>query len=119
MSRTELWEAPKGAPVEGHFAFTVDDDEHVRLPYTLLVTLMQSAGLGLRRKITTHHEPRWSIHPVSAPVQTHAPSALTGDGSLPPPGYRWLSPRECHGNDAFCSSCSPRSPQRRVAPADA
>lgn len=118
MSRTELWEAPKDAPVEGHFAFTVEDDEHVRIPYTLLVTLMQSAGLGLRRKITTHHEPRWSVHPKAAPLTT-APSSLgNGGGTPPPPGYRWVTPQECHGNEAFCTSCSPRSPQRRVAPAD-
>lgn len=114
MSRTELWEAPKDAPVDGHFAFTVDDDEHVRLPYTLLVTLMQSAGLGLRRKITTHHEPRWSIHPAAPP----APRTTAGHGTqyTAPAGYRWLTPRECHGSDQPCDRCSPDSPERRVAP---
>jgi hypothetical protein len=117
MSRTELWEAPKDAPVEGHFAFTVDDDEHVRLPYTLVVTLMQSAGLGLRRKISTPHEPRWSIHPAAGhgipPTRTTAPSG-PGDRTAPP-GYRWVTPRECHGTDQPCDACSPDSPERRVA----
>lgn len=118
MSRTELWEAPKGAPVEGHFGFTVDDDEHVRIPYTLLVTILQTAGLGLRRKITTHHEPRWSIHPAAAPAPapiTHAPSGVA-NGRTAPPGYRWLTPAECHGGDTVCRLCSPDAPERRVAP---
>ena len=114
MSRTELWEAPKDAPVDGHFAFTVDDDEHVRVPYTLLVTLMQSTGLGLRRKISTPHEPRWSVQPkhapapVATPLRT-APSGVQND-RMPPPGYRWMTPAECHRGDTPCRDCAPRLP---------
>lgn len=105
MSRTELWEARKDAPVTGHVGFTVDDDEHVRLPYTMLATILQSAGL--RRKINTDHGARLSLRPLD-------PTAPAPADSRPPPGYRWLSPRECHGSDQFCPQCSPDSPERRV-----
>lgn len=105
MSRTELWEAPKGSRLDGHVAFSVGEDDHVRLPYTMLASILQTAGL--RRKITTHHEPRLSLHPAdTTPVGERAA----------PPGYRWIRPRECHGSDTYCDVCSPNSPERKVVP---
>lgn len=111
MSRTELWEAPKGSRLTGHVGFSIDANENVTLPYTALATILQHAGL--RRKITTHHEPRISIHPTD-----DLPAATQSVGAPPPPGYRWLTPRECHGSDAYCPRCDPASPDRRAAPDD-
>lgn len=110
MSRTELWEAPKGAPVDGHVAFTVDDDETVRLPYILVTQLLREKGL--RRKISTDHGVRYSLQPADT-----APPAPPV-GHRPPPGFRWLTPRECHGGSDYCRECSPNSPQRRVTKTD-
>lgn len=108
MPRTELWEAPKGAPVTGHVAFSVYGEEGgaetVTLPYPVLTLLLNQ--LGLRRKISTHHEVRYSLQPAGR------------DPKDPPPGYRWVSPRECHGSDVFCPRCAPDSPERRVAPVE-
>lgn len=105
MSRTELWEAPKGTPLTGHVAFTVDDDEFVRLPYTMLASILQSSGV--RRKVNTDHGARISLRPADP-----EPPPKRGE---PPAGYRWITPRECHGSDQPCDRCSPTSPERRVA----
>ena len=32
----------------------------------------------------------------------------------PPEGKRWITPMECHGNEAFCSTCSPRNVGRPI-----
>lgn len=32
----------------------------------------------------------------------------------PPEGKRWITPQECHGNSAFCSTCSPRNIGRPI-----
>lgn len=110
MSRTELWEAPKDSPVEGHVAFTVDDDETVRLPYVLVTQMLRDAGL--RRKINTDHGVRYSLRAREAPAAPRSSQPL--HAPQPPAGYRWLTSRECHGSDQPCPRCSPDSPERRV-----